>query len=77
MKLNLSAANYNTPKSNGQTSRHEFLLDASEVKARADILRALVEIGTLPGSAEVWTVRCAWLRPAGTRGRYVLAGSIR
>ncbi len=42
--------------------------------ARADILTALGEVGTLPGSAEVWTVPCAWLRPAGTRGRYVLAG---
>ena len=37
-------------------------------------LTALVAGGLSPGSAEVWTVRCAWLRPSGRRGQYILAG---
>lgn len=41
---------------------------------RTRILEALVGAGMLRASAEVWVVRCAWLRPAGTRGYYVLAG---
>ena len=42
--------------------------------ARADILAALISGGMSHGSADVWTVRCSWLRPSGRRGQYVLAG---
>ena len=48
--------------------------DQASTVARGDILTALVAGGMSPGSAEVWTVRCSWLRPSGRRGQYILAG---
>jgi hypothetical protein len=48
--------------------------DQASLLARGDILTALVAGGMSPGSAEVWTVRCSWLRPSGRRGQYILAG---
>ena len=48
--------------------------DRANTVARGDILTALVAGGLSPGSAEVWTVRCSWLRPSGRRGQYILAG---
>jgi hypothetical protein len=48
--------------------------DQASLVARGDIITALVAGGMSPGSAEVWTVRCSWLRPSGRRGQYILAG---
>ena len=46
------------------------------VVSRVDILRALVESGgMLDSAAQVWIVRCSWLRLAGTRGQYRLASA--
>lgn len=45
-----------------------------EVLERPRILGALVGQGVTAGGADVWLVRCSWLRPAGTRGRYRQAG---
>ena len=42
--------------------------------ARADILTTLINSGTSRGSADVWVVRCLWLRPSGRRGQYLLVG---
>lgn len=41
---------------------------------RSAIIDVVVASGAQRPSAEVWLVRCAWLRHAGIRGRYVMAG---
>ena len=47
------------------------------IVTRLAIIDAVVTAGSQRPSAEVWVVRCAWLRPAGRRGQYVMASSPR